>query len=189
MKKITLGISIMAITATISMFGSCKKGPSPTPEQTLEEYDASRIRFIKLNADGTETTDTTTVNFDRTGEPTPNQTYLSENTSYRTLITMLLRGNSVNQEIIDDGDIHQFFFLPEQTGIFEYAYGDTDKNGRGIGLDGTATITGVGTTTIKVVLRHGLDKSKPEAQSWDSKDYEKAGGEDDLNVVFQLQAQ
>lgn len=170
-------------------FSSCKTVPTPTPELGQEEYDASRIQFVLLNANGSETTDTTTVNFDRTGTPTPNAAELSSNKKYKLYITLLNHGNNVDHEIIDEGTIHQFFFIPSQSGIFDYAYNDVDSNNRGIGLEGTASISGPGNTELKIVLRHGLDKSKPEAQTWNSPNYENAGGEDDLNILFQIKAQ
>ena len=46
-----------------------------------------------------------------------------------------------------------------------------------------------GMINLKVILRHALDKSLPDAQNWNSTTYEKAGGEDDLNIAFALKAE
>jgi len=189
MKTTILKFAFLATVIGTLTFSSCKKNPTPTPEDAQEEYDASRIQFVLLNPEGSETTDTTTIDFNRNGVAAPNTAMLMSNKHYRMLITLLNHGNSVNDEVLEEGTIHQFFFIASQNNVFDYAYNDFDVNSRGIGLDGTAIISGPGTTQLKVVLRHGLDKSKPEAQSWNSTSYENAGGEDDLNISFQITAQ
>ena len=189
MKSNIFKLAAVALVIGSLAFSSCKKDPKPTPEPAQEEYDASRIQFVLLNLDGSQTTDTTTVDFDRSGTPTPNTAELMINKKYKLFITLLNNGNNVNGEIMDEGTLHQFFFAPAQSGIFDYAYNDADENNRGVGLVGTASIAGPGTTELKIVLRHGLDKSKPEAQAWNSTNYENAGGEDDLNIKFQIRAQ
>lgn len=188
MKKQHFNFTLLVIIATVLTFSSCKKDPSPTPEPEQEEFDGARIQFIKLNAGGSETTDTLTVNFNASGTPS-NDIILNNGLSYRMLITLLLRNESQNQDVIDEGTIHKFFFNPTVPHILDYVYNDADANGSGIGLDGKMTVVGTGNLQLKVVLRHGLDKTNPGAQEWDSQDYHAAGGEDDLNITFNLKAE
>lgn len=190
MKKITSRLTLIAAIAGIITISSCSKDkPTPTPEPEQEEFDAARVQFIALDAGGAQTTDTTTVNFDRNGVPTPATCNLNAGASYRTLMTLSSKGSSINQEIIDEGTEHRFFFIPSvATGVTNYVYNDKDADNRGIGLDGKMTI-GTGQFNLKIVLRHALDKSKPEAQDWNSSNYSAAGGEDDLNITFGIQAQ
>lgn len=189
MKKAIYSLSIIAMTTVLSGLASCVKDPTPDPVVEQEEFDHALIQFIKLNPDGSQTTDTIAVNFNRSGSPTPGQISLSNGTSYRTLITLSLKGTSINDEIKEEGTEHKFFFNPSQPGIINYTYNDADADGRGIGLDGKMTVTGTGTLDLKVVLRHALDKSNADAQSWNSTSYENAGGEDDLNISFGLKAE
>lgn len=189
MKKVISNIKFMVLIAGLFMLASCVKDPVPDPVVEQEEFDHALIQFVKLNADGTETTDTTAVNFGKSGAPTPDQIMLSNGISYRTLITLSLKGKSINPEVIEEGTEHKFFFNPSQPGLLSYVYNDADTDGRGIGLDGKMTITGTGTIDVKVILRHALDKSNADAQAWNSTGYEAAGGEDDLNITFALKAQ
>jgi len=188
MKK-TIYRFILPAVLMLSLFNSCKKDPTPTPEVEQEEYDAARIQFIALNPDGSETTDTTTVNFSKEGVPTPSHSHLAPGASYRTLITLFYKGNVINPEIISEGTEHKFFFIPSlATGVTDYVYNDQDAEGRGIGLDGKMTI-GSGEFELKVVLRHGLDKANAAAEAWNSSNYEAAGGTDDLNIAFEIHAE
>ena len=111
MKKVTYRIGLLAAIAGILTFGSCKDDPAPTPEVEQEEFDAARVQFIELNTDGSETTDTTTVNFSKEGVPSPSHTHLHPGDKYRTLITLYYKGNSINHEIVEEGNEHKFFWL------------------------------------------------------------------------------
>src|SRR5690606_27389748 len=122
----------------------------------------------------------TIVSIDETGRPRPHHIHLHHDESYRLLIQLFYKGHSINDEIIEEGDEHQFFFIPSAEGIIEYKYNDADKDGRGIGLDGEIAITGEGEIDLKIVLRHGLNKAHAAAQAWNSPNYQQAGGADDL---------
>lgn len=189
MKKLIYSIGFLVIIAGVFTVTSCTKDPVPDPVVEQEEFDHALIQFVKLNADGSETTDTTSVNFDKSGTPVPSQVTLSNGTGYRMLITLSLKGVSINNEIVDEGTEHKFFFNPTQSGILNYTYNDADVNGRGIGLDGKLSAMGTGTIDLKVILRHALDKSSADAQAWNSTTYGNAGGEDDLNITFGLKVQ
>jgi hypothetical protein len=189
MKKVIYSLGLLLLAIAMFTITSCTKDPVPDPVVEQEEFDHALIQFVKLNADGSQTTDTTAVNFAKSGAPTPSQVILANGTSYRMLITLSLKGASINNEIINEGTEHKFFLNPTQSGILNYTYNDADVNGRGIGLDGKLSVIGTGTFDLKVVLRHALDKSNADAQTWNSTAYENAGGEDDLNVTFGLKAQ
>ncbi|GEM_PF-456842 len=189
MKKATFKIGLLAVAAALITFSSCTKDPDVKPEVEQEEYDAARIQYIELNADGSETTDTTTISFDKAGVPSPSHSHLHPGEKYRTLITLYYNGNSINHEIVEDGAAHKFFFVPSIAGgITNYTYNDADVNGRGIGLDGVTTV-GEGEFDLKVVLRHGINKAHAAAAAWNSTNYQEAGGSDDLNVMFEIHAE
>jgi hypothetical protein len=189
MRKAIYSLGLVVLATAMFTVTSCTKDPVPDPVVEQEEFDHALIQFIRLNPDGTETTDTIPVNFNKSGAPTPGQIILGNGKSYRTLITLSLKGASINDEIKEEGTEHKFFFNPSQQSIINYQYNDVDADGNGIGLDGKTTIIGTGTISLKVVLRHALDKNNPDAQAWNSTTYANAGGEDDLNITFGLQAQ
>lgn len=189
MKKTTHLIALFATVAALLTFNSCTKDPDPAPVDEQEEFDDVRLQFITLNADGSETTDTTSVTFDQQGVPSPSHSHLEPHTTYRLLITLFYKGNNINHEITEEGTEHQFFFLPSVAeGIENYSYNDRDEDSRGIGLDGNITI-GEGEFDLQIVLRHGLDKAHSAAQAWNSTNYHEAGGSDDLNVSFEIHAE
>ena len=189
MKKTILATGLLLATAGLLTFSSCSKDPEVNPELEQEEFNEVRIDFVKLESSGAETTDTITINVDKEGNATPVQTVLNNGTTYRMLLTLSLDGTSINDEIAEEGTEHKFFFNPSVAGLLDYTYNDEDADGHGIGLDGNLTVTGTGMINLKVILRHALDKSLPDAQNWNSTTYEKAGGEDDLNIAFALKAE
>ncbi len=189
MKKVIYGLTLATAISALFTLNSCTKDPKPAPVDEQEEYDDVEILFITLNADGSQSTDTTKVSFDSKGVPSPSHKHLAPETTYRVLINLYYKGNSINHEIIEEGTEHQFFFNPSiPEGITNYVYNDKDTDNRGIGLDGNMTI-GEGEFDLKIVLRHGLNKAHASAQSWNSTTYHEAGGEDDLNVTFEIHAE
>lgn len=182
-------IGLLIIMAGIFTISACTQKPTPTPEPEQEEYDEARVQFIPLDTDGVPGTDTTIIKFNAAGVPNPSHTHLHPNGSYRMLISLFYKGNPINQEIIDEGTEHKFFFVPSlSSGILSYEYNDADQEGNGIGLDGKITI-GAGEFDLKIVLRHGLDKHHAAAQDWNSNNYQAAGGADDLNIIFEIHAE
>ncbi len=189
MKKVTHILTFALVITTMLVLNSCTKDPKPAPVEEQEEYDDVRIHFITLHTDGSQTTDTTSVSFNKEGVPSPSHKHLAPHTQYRVLIDLFYKGNSINHEIKEEGTEHQFFFLPSAPeGIESYLYNDKDADTRGIGLDGNMKI-GSGEFDLKIVLRHGLDKSHPSAQAFNSATYHDAGGEDDLNIMFEVHAE
>jgi hypothetical protein len=187
-KKNALKLSIICLTGLLMTLSACTKDPEVSPENEQEEYDAARVAYIELTEDGTETGDTTIIAFNKAGTPSPAHSHLTPGKRYRTIISLFYNGKDISNEIKEDGTAHQFFFLPSlPTGITHYAYSDADENGRGIGLDGITTI-GAGTFDMKIVLRHGLDKSHSAAADWNSSNYYAAGGSDDLSLMFEIHA-
>lgn len=192
MKNKTIQLSILALLITAITFSSCKKNPQPAPIAEQEEFDNVRLDYILINEDDTETTDTTTINFNKEGVPSPSIMEVQKGRSYRSLITISYKGNSINPEITEEGDEHQFFFLPTKENVIkQYTYKDSDKDNHGIGLDGIISFyeTG-GETGLRIILRHGLNKSHPSVdQFWNSPNYQDAGGADDLNIQFEIHAE
>lgn len=175
---IRIGTAI-AFLAIISL-AACKKN-DPKPNNQNEEYDAIKISFIKLDINGAQTTDTSFVNFNASGVATPANLNLAGNTRYRMLIALYADGANINQEVIDDAAEHKFFFFANPSaGVSNYQYND------GIGLDGLIDIAGSSTFNLQVLLRHGLDKTHPDAQVYNSANYQNAGGNNDLNINFNI---
>lgn len=185
MKKIQL-LSIVSIAFLfVFSFSSCSKD-DPIPEIDQEEYNAAELVFAHGDiTDGkfVESGETTKITFSPDGKATPSHTHLTEGESYRLKVTLYHDGESINQEIIDAGAEHQFFFVGAPEGVFDYSYEDQQ-----IGLTGILTVTAHSDDAFdwNIVLRHGLNKNHAVAQEWDNANYAQAGGADDVNVTTEL---
>src|SRR5690554_1284460 len=133
MKKNQL-VSIAAIALLIVSFTSCSKN-DPVPEVDQEEYNSVQLTFEQgtyANNIFTPSDKETVVNFTKNGISTPAAINLIEGKSYRMKINILLDDESINQEIINKADEHQFFFLGSSDGIFNYKYEDDQVGLTGI---------------------------------------------------------
>lgn len=185
MKKLKLITAILLVA--LSIIG-CQKDPTPTHEIPQEELDKTQIIFLLLDENQNPTTDSTQITFDVTGDPTPSHLHLNAGSQYLMLIDISYRGRSINQEIIDDGEEHQFFFFSEHPNLIaNYEYLDQDINGRPIGLKGLISFHSEEIDSgVSIILRHGLNKNHPSAQTYNHLNYRDAGGSDDLNIAFHL---
>ncbi|MEZ4740725.1 MAG: type 1 periplasmic binding fold superfamily protein [Flavobacteriales bacterium] len=90
--------------------------------------------------------------------------------------------DTISNEVRDEGTAHQFFYTVSGLDL-SVAYGDTDANGRPIGLLTTMSSGTAGSGTLLVTLRHEPDKS---AAGVAAGDITNAGGETDVEVSFPL---
>jgi|SRR5690606_24034137 len=184
MKNQILSILSIALLLVVS-FSSCSKN-DPVPELDQEEHDAVQVVLQHgsvVNNEFIASDEETVINFAKNGTPTPKHVHLTEGESYRMKINMLYNGENINQEIIDEADEHQFFFLGSPEGIFDYKYEDAN-----IGLQGILNVLDHSDLNFdfNIILRHGLNKDHASAQAWNSKTYVQAGGADDLNIKVEF---
>lgn len=184
-KNQVLSIAAIAIILIVS-FSSCSKN-DPVPELDQEEYNSVQVTYEQgtyTNNVFTPSGENTIVTFTKDGTPTPGTISLTEGESYRMKINILLDDKSINQEIIDEADEHQFFFLGSPDGVFDYKYEDDQ-----VGLTGilSALKQTNATFDFQILLRHALNKDHAAAQSWNSAEYVEAGGADDLNIKLKIQ--
>lgn len=115
---------------------------------------------------------------------------LSANTTYTVTIEFLNESETpaedITEEVSEEDEDHQVFFIAGTGLEFTYAYGDQDGNGNPLGLTGTATIGAAGSGTLDVVLVHEPEKS---ASGVSSGDITNAGGEEDIRVIFTVTIQ
>ena len=177
MKTINLKHLLVLFTVLSIGFTACTKD-DPVPEENQEEYDSAVIKFTNIE----DADDVVEISFDKDGHPTPHHAHLSVGYSYAMDITLLYNGQSINDEIIEAGDEHQFFFLgaPEEALIYDYV----DEQ---IGLKGIVSILDpTDAFDWNILLRHGLDKTHEAASIWNNPNYAQAGGSDDINITFEI---
>lgn len=181
------------------MFNACKK-ETPKPEDNQEEFDKVVFNYIKLDPHGDHfhaSTDTTKLTY-AGGTSNPKQLVLKKGNTYRLLLDVYKNGKIINPEFIEEGEIHQFFFLPSKPDYFSFKYDDPaagknpnysqDINGRHIGFRSQWEILKAdgGTFNLRVILRHGLNKAHAAAQDWNSANYQQAGGATDMDITFSV---
>ena len=187
-------LSILAITALL--FTSCSDDDdnpaAVSPEEVITTMtvtltgggDVVTMRFFDEDGEDGPTNPTSTVSGN-----------LNANTTYTGTVVLLNEtvapAEEVNEEIEEEADEHQFFFLTDDLGITtaysdqECDYNDdpcTGANANPVGLTFTLTTGGdTGDGELRVVLRHELDK---DAQGVASGDITNAGGSPDIDWTF-----
>src|SRR5690554_968881 len=182
-------LKIISIAMMLPLLAiSCKKKPNPKLEVPQEELDDVQVHFILLDDNQEATSDTTSIIFDNVGQANVDLLTVYGGKKYLMLIDIFNEEESINDEIIEDGDMHQFFFIPSDSGLItSFEYLDEDQNGRAIGLKNKIEWAATEITAdFKIILRHGLDKSHENAVDFNDLNYRNAGGEDDLQVSFEI---
>jgi len=173
----------LAMLAVVLLFSSCKKDADKPNEEEL---------ITTLTMTWTPVGGGTPVTFlfrDLDGEggnpPVITTAPLAAGTEYNVDITLLdetkTPAENITEEIEEEADEHQFFFQVTAGLNLTFAYLDSDKNGAPLGLK-TRMITGeAGSGTLRVILRHDLNKG---AAGVPQGDITNAGGDTDIQVDF-----
>ncbi len=189
--KHLLKLKWMMALVVVALLTSCGNDDDPEPVNEEELITTLNLTFTNTN----DNADIVTASFkdlDGPGGNTPviqNPT-LSANSSYRVTVEFLNESESpvedVTEEVEEEGDEHQVFFVSGNGLNFTYTYDDTDANGNPLGLIGTGTVGAAGNGTLNVVLIHEPNKSAAGVSNGDPSN---AGGETDISVTFNVTVQ
>ncbi len=91
----------------------------------------------------------------------------------------------ITEEIEEEDDEHQFFFISTVPGL-TVKYNDRDKDGLPVGLKTELTTSSAGSGTLTIILRHEPNK---KATGVSAGNIANAGGETDIEVVFNVNVQ
>lgn len=175
-------------------FASCESD-DPVPENDAEVITDVTLTFQELDASGNavgtpfsaKASDPEGIEIGAT--PTIETVTVKKGKTYRMNITVTnsIAGEDITEEILEEADEHQFFFVGGAFAgnILTIAY--DDPSGELIGLQtelGVSSSPGTNNTQMQIVLRHALDKSYPGATNPNFPTYEQAGGETDLDITF-----
>ena len=175
----------LAIIAGTLAFAACDDD-----DPILEENEEELITTVTLTLtpDGGAFVTFSLIDLDGPGGVAPVTTSapLAANTEYGFAIQLLnateTPPENVTLEVAEEAEEHQFFFEVDGVDV-DVAYGDTDSEGRPIGIVGTMTTNDAGTGTLTVTLRH--EPAKDAAGVVDG-DITNAGGETDVEAEFDL---
>lgn len=183
-------------------FFSCEKD-DPVPELDQEVITEITLVFEELNDDGApvpgsgfEVVARDAEGISLGGSPQVEDiNSLEPGKSYQMTIRLYndIADEDMTGEIEEHGEEHQFYFLGSalvgEAAFLDYTYDDEDVNGNPIGLKGRVSVNeSVETTTgsLRVILRHGLNKGFGGADQPVFEHYETAGGESDLDITFRV---
>lgn len=178
-------LSFATAIAIVVGASSCKKDDDPiAPPHQEELITTLLLHFASQGGSENKTFNFTDLDGDGGNAPVILADTLSADTVYNVTIEVLNESESpaedITQEIEDEGDDHQFFFLENNVDL-DFSYQDVDNSGNPIGLSNTCAVGAVAMGTLTVVLRHQPDKN---AAGVSGGDISNAGGETDNEVEF-----
>lgn len=187
-------VSLYLLALVVFGFASCQS-EDPTKENDGEVITDVTLKFQELNSSNAlvgsvlsfKASDPQGIEVGKT--PTIQSISLAKGKKYQMTIevTNAIKGEDITQEILTEAAAHQFFFLGPvfDSNIFSIQY--ADAGGIALGLKNTVTVsssTGTNNSSMRVVLRHDLNKSFAGAANPTFSNFIQAGGETDLDLTF-----
>jgi hypothetical protein len=178
--------SIMLLLAVV-FFSQCDT-EDPTPELEEELITTMTLTFSPVGGGA----DVLFIIKDEDGpegplDPVYTNGVLAAGASYNVSIALLNEAESpvenITEEIEEEDDEHQFFFLISNGLNLDFAYDDVDANGNPVGLSSIFAAGEASTGTLTVELRHEPNK---EAAGVSDGLTENAGGETDIQATFDV---
>ena len=175
-------------------FASCES-EDPEKENEGEVITDVTLKFQELNGSNAlvgeilsfKASDPQGIEVGKT--PTVQSISLTKGKNYQMTIevTNSIEGEDITQEILEEAEEHQFFFLGQvfDSSFFSIQY--ADAGGIALGVKTNVTVsasTGTNNSSMRVVLRHDLDKNFPGVSNTNFANFVQAGGETDLDITF-----
>ncbi|MEZ4887218.1 MAG: hypothetical protein R3E32_20975 [Chitinophagales bacterium] len=179
----------LGLTLAMFSFSSCDKDdPTPPNEEELittltltmtPEGGGNAVVFRFRDTDG-----------DGGNDPVITSGTLAANTTYNATLELLNESVSpatnITNEVRTEGQDHQFFFATTAGVNLSFAYDDMDADDNPIGLKVLFQTGDASSGQFQVILRHELNKS---ASNVSLGDITNAGGETDIEVIFDIEIQ
>jgi hypothetical protein len=183
-------LSILFTSALV--FTSCSDDDNPVIVN--EEEVITTLTATLTPAGGGSTITLRTQDLDGDGPNAPIITVTGGpfiiNTVYNGSLVLLNEtvspAESINEEIEEEDDEHQFFYQVSNN-LATFAYTDADGDGNPVGLEFSVTTSATaGAGTLTITLRHEPNKS---ASGVSEGDITNAGGETDIEAIFPITVQ
>lgn len=188
-------VSLYLLAVLAFGFASCES-EDPTEENDGEVITDVTLKFQELNASNAllvgsvlsfKASDPQGIEVGKT--PTIQSISLAKGKKYQMTIevTNAIENEDITKEILEEAAEHQFFFLGQvfESSFFSIQY--ADAGGIALGLKSIVTVsssTGTNNSSMRVVLRHDLNKSFAGASNPNFANFTQAGGETDLDLTF-----
>ncbi|TXK51948.1 hypothetical protein FVR03_02365 [Pontibacter qinzhouensis] len=190
MKKLFRPYLAFLLMGSLLATTACKEDEEPEPD-----HDHELITTVTLTLVPTDTSKPTVTatweDLDGVGgtPATIDDLVLSANTIYTGSISFESEedhgdhshGHDLTDEIREEGDAHELFYVVTPQGLVSFEKTDVDDNNRPIGLETRVITTGAGTGTVRVVLKHqpGLKSNNSDINT----------GETDVDITFNTTVQ
>lgn len=162
-----LPLALLAAGLLLGTTG-CKDDDAPEPANEEELITTVRLILTPTGGGGATIVEWQDLDGDGGIGPTIDNLTLVEDQSYTFSVEFLNEADSptedITEEIEEEADEHQvFYYVGTQAGAAfgdggtvtgNIAVTDTDSRGCQLGLAGTVTFENIGTSTLRVVLRH-----------------------------------
>lgn len=189
--KHLLKLKWMLALVAVALITACGDDDDPEPVNEEELITTLNVTFTNTG-DATDVVVASFQDLDGPGGDAPvvqNPT-LTANANYSVAVEFLNEQESpaenITEEVEEEDDEHQVFFVPGNGLGFIYTYGDADADGNPLGLTGTAAIGDAGTGSLNVLLIHEPNKTASGVRNGDPSN---AGGETDMSVTFNVTVQ
>ena len=161
------------------------------------EHELMTTINLSFQSDAGEET-FTWADVEESGTPTIDDIILAADTSYTLSISILNEledpAENVTEEIQDEADEHQFFFLGTamENGLITHSYNDEDGNGDPLGLENSIDTTSAGEGVLNLVLRHMPPENDTPtkvsglAEQVESEGFTNVGGGNDFDINFEI---
>ena len=179
---------LVSLIMSVIIFSACDKDDPKIPN---EEEVITTLRYT-LSPEGDNNEDSKIVlsfqDLDGDGGKSPviMGANLKANTTYLGTLELLNELGSpaekITEEIQEEDEAHQFFFESSLKDL-SIAYADKDEDENPIGLKTKLITQAAGQGTLKITLRHEPNKT---AEGVSDGDIKLAGGETDIEIIFDL---
>ncbi|WP_448518287.1 hypothetical protein [Rhodoflexus sp.] len=184
-----LHIGLYALLFTVVVLSGCNR-KDPEPENEKEAINRMEVVFTPVGGGSAVTFLFSDPDGDGGNPPTITAPALRARTAYNVTLTLSKEDGSKREdktaEILAEADAHQFFFIINPATLLAHRYNDVDKNNRPLGLRNVMETQAAGSGTLRIVLRHDLNKAFPGLNSGN---FQQAGGETDIDVTFSVTVQ
>ncbi|WP_299335194.1 type 1 periplasmic binding fold superfamily protein [uncultured Psychroserpens sp.] len=186
-------LKLLIFTLCVLPFAVSCSDDDDTPPPVNEEEVITTLTATLTPAGGGTAITLQTRDLDGDGPDAPVVTVsgpLAAGTTYNGSLELLNEtespAESINVEIEEEDDEHQFFFQATNS-IATFAYVDFDGDGNPVGLEFTLTTAATtGTGNVTITLRHEPAK---DAAGVSDGDISNAGGETDIEATFAVVVQ
>lgn len=186
-KKLWMLFSLLLAVAVVT---SCDDD-DPEPVNEEEVITTVNVTFTnQANASDVVTATFRDIDGEGGNAPVITNPSLAASATYDVTVQFLNEAESPaedkTEEITEEDDEHQVFFVVGNGLNLTYSYSDTDANGNPLGIVGTATTGAAGTGELTILLLHEPNKTASGVSAGNPAN---AGGETDIEVTFDVTIQ